>query len=223
MKTRKSDIPLIQLLESSEKDDLFAELLEANHGECHTHLLCNKGSLSFRFNDQEMTCKAGEFLFWFADSKLDEITGSESFSAQVLFVERDFLTDNVPDQRWGIDALLYSRKNPVKQINKEDKERIKRNFAALHNRFAEIDHRFYDEALKLQMRIFILEMWHTFANAYERHKHSLLTGTLYEQFIQLVQAHCKQEREVQYYASRLNITAKYLNQICKQIQHMRAW
>jgi AraC-like DNA-binding protein len=66
------------------------------------------------------------------------------------------------------------------------------------------------------MQLFILEMWHTFANEYEHRKRTLESGSLYERFMQLVQEHCMKEREVQFYASRLHITAKYLNYICKQ-------
>ena len=65
------------------------------------------------------------------------------------------------------------------------------------------------------MRLFILEMWHTFANEYEQRKHSLQTGTLYERFIQLLQRYCMQHREVQFFSKELNITPKYLNHLCK--------
>ena len=65
------------------------------------------------------------------------------------------------------------------------------------------------------MRLFILEMWHTFVNEYERRKRSLQTGTLYEWFRQLVQDRCMKEREVKFYANQLNISDKYLNVISK--------
>ena len=68
---------------------------------------------------------------------------------------------------------------------------------------------------KWQMQLFILEMWHTFANEYEQRKHSLQTGTLYERFIKLLQEHCLKHREVQFYSNELNITPKYLNHLCK--------
>jgi AraC-like DNA-binding protein len=90
------------------------------------------------------------------------------------------------------------------------------NFQLLYDKFLETEHRFYNEALKLQMQLFILEMWHTFANEYEHRKRTLQSGTLYERFMQLIQEHCMQEREVQFYAKQLHITAKYLNYISKQ-------
>ena len=106
---------------------------------------------------------------------------------------------------------------PIKQLNeKNDRQRVLSNFKWLHERFQDREHRFYEEVLKLQMRLFILEMWHTFANEYERRKRTLQSGSLYERFVHLVQEHCMAEREVRYYANKLNVTPKYLNFVCKQ-------
>ncbi|MCJ8167139.1 helix-turn-helix domain-containing protein [Pontibacter sp. E15-1] len=163
-----------------------------------------------------MECKRGEFLFWFAGSRLSDLQPSKGFKATVLLVEKDFLNNNMPDQSWSINALLHSRVYPVKTLHgKNDRQRILSNFKWLHDRFSETDHRFYEEALSLQMQLFILDMWHIFANEYERRRHSLQTGTLYERFMQLAQEHCMTEREVQFYSNQLNITPKYLNLVCK--------
>ena len=77
------------------------------------------------------------------------------------------------------------------------------------------DNRFYDEILKLQMQLFILEMWDIFMDQLERHNRTLQSGTLYERFVHLLELHCMKNREVQFYSDQLHITAKYLNQICK--------
>jgi AraC-like DNA-binding protein len=183
----------------------------------HTHLLCHRGSISFLFNNKKMKCKGGEFLFWFAESQLKDLVFSSTYKATVLLVEKHFLYDNIPDQSWSIDAILHSRQYPIKQLNeKNDMQRVLSNFRMLHDRFQDREHRFYEEVLKLQMRLFILEMWHTFANEYERRKRTLQSGSLYERFVHLVQEHCMAEREVRYYANKLSVTPKYLNFVCKQ-------
>ncbi|KAA9326037.1 helix-turn-helix domain-containing protein [Adhaeribacter soli] len=206
-------IPKVILLEVSGKHD-FPDHFQNLY---HTHLFCRQGSITFTFNDQEMVCKRGEFLFWFAGSSITDLQFSKSFKATVLLVEKDLLNNNIPDQGWSINALLHSRVYPVKTIHAEtDKQKILANFKWLNDRFLETEHRFYYEALNLQMQLFILDMWHIFANEYERRKHSLQTGTLYERFIQLAQEHCTTEREVQFYSNQLHITSKYLNQICKR-------
>lgn len=213
MNSKEEKSPRVILLKLSTIKD-FPNGFKENY---HTHLLCHRGSLTFSFNDNKMKCKSGEFVFWFADSKLSDIQFSKGFKATVLFVEKQFLYDNVPDQNLSIDATLHSRQYPVLQLNDpNDKQRVLANFQLLHDKFQDKEHRFYEEALRLQMRLFILEMWHTFTKEFELRKRSLQTGTLYERFMHLVQEYCMKEREVQFYANQLHVTAKYLNYISKQ-------
>ncbi len=212
-------MPKVILLVISDKED-FPDQFERLY---HTHLFCHRGSIRFMFNDQLLECERGQFLFWFAESRLSGLQLSKSFKATVLLVEKDFLNTNMPDQGWSINALLHSRVYPVKTLHgKNDRQKILSNFKWLRDRAAETDHRFYHEALNLQMQLFILDMWHIFANEYERRKHTLQTGTLYERFMQLAQEHCLTEREVQFYSDQLNITSKYLSQICKKASGVTA-
>jgi len=213
-KNQKIDnLPRIVMLDVSKKKD-FPRDFVANY---HTHLICHRGKIDFIFNEIKMSCKSNEFLFWFAKSNLKSLSFSKGFSATILLVENKFLMNNIPDQSWGIDAELHSRQYPVKQLeNREDQRRVLSNFQLLNAKFLDVDHHFYKEALKLQMKLFILEMWHTFVNEYKRRKRSLQSGTLYERFRQLVQDCCMKEREVKFYANQLNISEKYLNVISKQ-------
>lgn len=158
-------VKLLKIKKESDLPDIFFRLY-------HTHLYCHSGTIKFLFNDLEMECKGGQFLFWFAGSLLSGLHFSKNFRATVLLVEKNFLMDNVPDQGWSINAQLHSRVFPVKIIhNNHDRLRIIDNFKRLNERFLDFDHRFYEEGLKLQMQLFILEMWHTFANEYEQRKH----------------------------------------------------
>ncbi len=213
MKPTNTIEPCIILIEMSKEIQLPIDFNKYYH----THLFCHQGSISFWFNNLEMQCKSGEFLFWFAESRLKDLVCSRAFKATALLVENHFLYDNIPDQSWSIDAILHSRQYPVKQLNDmNDRQRVLSNFRWLHDKFLDREHRFYEEVLKLQMRLFILDMWHTFANEYERRKRTLQSGSLYERFVHLVQEHCMTEREVRFYADKLNVTPKYLNYVSKQ-------
>lgn len=182
----------------------------------HTHIYCQRGNAEFRFNDQIFHCKTGEFIFWLAGSEVSDLFLSENFLAMVLFIEKKFLLDNLPNQNLSIDSIVYHKENPILHPDdKNDKKKILVNFQMLNNRYLETEHRFYDEVLKLQIQLFVLEMWNIFANQLDRRRRSLQAGTLYERFLQLVEDNCMKEREVQYYSNRLNVSPKYLNQICK--------
>ena len=123
-----------------------------------------------------------------------------------------------------VDTLNDFKKNEIRidylketqnVILSLEKEKILTNFKQINDRFLETNHRFYEEVLKLQTQIFILEMWNLFANEYEKRKHSLQTGNQYEHFISLLQEHCLQHREVKFYSDLLNISPKYLNYLSK--------
>lgn len=210
---KNEEFPRILMLKISDLKDFPKDF----HTNYHTHLLCQKGHITFLFNDVKMTCKRNEFVFWFANSRLTDLQVSKGLKATALLVEKNFLYDNVPDQNFSIDAVLHSRQYPLRDLrDKVRRQRVLANFEALNVRFQDKEHRFYEEALKLQMSLFIFDMWHISADEYELRKRSLQTGTLFERFMSLVQEHCMKEREVQFYANRLHITAKYLNAVSKQ-------
>ena len=116
----------------------------------HTHILCSRGSVKFIFNNKWYSAKAGEFVFWFAYSQMTRLSFSKNFKGHVLFVERDFLDNNIPDQSWSIDVILHSRANPVLHLHdKNDKMKIVLNFSLLHDKYLEREHLFYNEILHL--------------------------------------------------------------------------
>lgn len=181
----------------------------------HTHIYCQSGSVKFTFNGQKHQCKKGEFIFWLAGLAVSDLSFSANFKATLLFVDSDLLITNLPSANASIDSIIHSKENPILHPDKDDKEKILKNFQLLYDKSQETNHRFFEEVLKLQMQLFILEMWHIFEDELDRQKRSLQSGTLYEQFMQLVQEHCMKKREVQFYSDKLNITPKYLNYICK--------
>ncbi|RYY54493.1 MAG: AraC family transcriptional regulator [Chitinophagaceae bacterium] len=182
----------------------------------HTHIMCSRGHMDFTFNDKRYTAKAGEFVFWFAHSNVSGVSFSKNFKADVLFVEGSFLDVNVPDQGWSIDVTLHSRANPVLHLQEKDKSKVLANFTSLHARYLEKDHLFYGEIMPMQMQLFLFDMWSVFAKEFERRKRTVESGSLYEQFMHLLQEYCMTEREVQFYADHMHITAKHLNFVCKQ-------
>lgn len=181
----------------------------------HTHIYCQSGMIKFVFNGQQFKCKKGEFIFWLAGLPVSELSFSTNFKASFLFLESHLLTSNLPSAKVSIDSYIHSKETPILHPDQKDKERILKNFQLLFDKSQETNHRFFEEALKLQVQLFILEMWHVFEGEIDRHKRRLQSGTLYERFIVAVQENCIKEREVQFYSDQLNITAKHLNYICK--------
>jgi len=197
------------------KPPLKVQFPEDFQNRFHTHIYCQSGWIKFVFDGRKFHCKKGEFIFWLAGLPISELSVSTNFKATILFVDKDLLTTSLPSATVSIDSYIHARENPILHPDKRDREKILRNFELLYDKSVEINHRFYKEALKLQMQLFLFEMWHIFEDELDRRKRSLQSGSLYERFVQLVQEHCMNKREVQFYSDRLNITPKYLNSICK--------
>ena len=207
----KTGKPLIILLKASGSEEFPKDFQKIYH----THIYCLQGNTRFIFNDRPFECKQGDFIFWLADNAVSGLSFSKNFKATILFVDKQLLSDNFPNLNTATDAIIHHRVNPILHPDKINKERILNNFQSLYTKSLEANNRFYDEILKLQMQLFILEMWDIFMDQLERRNRTMQSGTLYERFINLLEVHCMKNREVQFYSDQLHITAKYLNQICK--------
>lgn len=207
----KTGKPLIILLKASGSEEFPKDFQKIYH----THIYCLQGNTRFIFNDRPFECKQGDFIFWLADNAVSGLSFSKNFKATILFVDKQLLSDNFPNLNTATDAIIHHRVNPILHPDKINKERILKNFQSLYSKSLEANNRFYDEILKLQMQLFILEMWDIFMDQLERRNRTMQSGSLYERFINLLEVHCMKNREVQFYSDQLHITAKYLNQICK--------
>lgn len=216
---KKDETPKVQLFESSGEIEFPEGFLK----HYHTHIYCHSGTMSFTFKGRTLKGTAREFVFWYAHSAVSNLHFTNNFTATVLLVEEEFLNSNLPDLSWSIDVLVHTRDHPVLHFNeKKNKQKVLSNFKLLYEKYLEKDHTFFEEATNTQMRLFTLEMWHVFAAEFERNKRTLESGSIYEQFIHLVQQNCLTEREVQFYADKLHITPKHLNFVCKQNTNITA-
>lgn len=197
-------------------DALFWDsFLSDTNNKYNTHLLLESGSFNFLMNDQSHECVDGDFLFWFAGSSLNFQFTSKNCRATLLLIEKDFLSANIPDVNWFVDAFIYSTRFPVKKVNAQEYKSIYLNFNILKEAAAKVDHTFFGDILNLKTKIFVLEMWHLFSNLYNRKPRTLNSGTLFERFVHLLSMNSLTEREVRFYADKLNVTPKHLNHICK--------
>ena len=136
----------------------IAQFPENFQTQFHTHIYCQSGTVKFSFNGRQFHCKKGEFIFWLAGLYISDLLFSSNFKATILFVEKDLLTTNLPSANASIDSYIHSKENPILHPDKDDKERILKNFQLLYDKSQETNHRFYEEILKLQMQVFLLEM-----------------------------------------------------------------
>lgn len=181
-----------------------------------THILCRKGTAAFRIEKKSYAIERNDIVILLPYSDINDLKCSRDFKAACLFVSFDLMSKNNPDIGWGIKGFLFSKENPVVSLSDLDTKKCLNNFKLLQEKYENDEHRFRNEIVNLQLQMFVMEMWNIFSKEIERRTISNQKGSLFERFLQLVQQHCMEEREVEFYAGKLFITPKYLTEVCKK-------
>jgi AraC-like DNA-binding protein len=181
-----------------------------------SHILCTGGTARFRLENKSYQIKKNDIVIGLPSGGINDLTYSKNFKATCLFVSFDLLSKNNPDIGWGIKAYLFSKETPVVHLSETDVERCLTNFKLLNEKYNDDLHRFRKEIVNLQLQMFVMEMWNIFSREIEKRNINNQKGSLFERFLQLIQEHCMEEREVRFYADKLFITSKYLTEVCKK-------
>lgn len=205
-----------------DKDILVAEGLGKDHKlsnftrDYFTHILCQEGIGQFQLEGKMYQIQKNDMVIWLPSSLVDGVMFSPDFKATYFFVSFDLMSKNNPDIGWAIKGFLFSKENPVMSLNDSDFEKCHRNFISIKEKFEDRSHLFWTEIVNLQLQTFVMEIWNLFADQMERRFNSTEKSSLFERFLQLVQKHCLEHREVEFYSDLLAITPKYLTEVCKK-------
>ncbi len=181
-----------------------------------THILCHQGKGRFRMENKRYQMEKNDFVIGLPAVGIYELKCSRDFKATCLFVSFDLMSKNNPDIGWGIKAYLFTKEHPLVHLSELDAEKCLYNFKLLETKYQDDKHRFRKEIANLQLQMFVMDMWNIYSNEIEKRIVSNQKGSLFERFLQLVQEHCMEEREVDFYAAKLFISSKYLTEVCKK-------
>lgn len=193
-----------------------AEMLTDHLQDYFTHILCHSGTAQFRLENQLYQIKPNDIVIGLPAIGIKDPKCSRDFKATCLLVSYELMSKNNPDIGWGIKGYLFSKENPVVPLSEADRDKCRHNFQLLREKQEDETHRFREELVNLQLQMFIMEMWNIFAQEIDKRSINNQKGSLFERFLQLVQEHCMEEREVDFYAEKLCITPKYLTEVCKK-------
>lgn len=182
-----------------------------------THILCQGGRGQFQLGNKTYQIVQNDIAIWLPSAKVTDLLFTPDFEATILLVSYKTMSMNNPDTVWGIKGYLFSKENPVVSLSEEDKARCYTNFMLLKEKDENTRHRFKKEILNCQIQLFIMDMWDIFSNEIERRLTShQQRGSVFERFLLLVQEHCMEHRELDFYSGKLFITSKYLTELCKK-------
>lgn len=143
---------------------------------------------------------------------------SKDFKGKLLVVSRYFLDECNPAKR-SLANYMQLKKNPCTTFEPEETELINEQIELLRKKIKNRSHFFQKEVMQNAFVGFLLEV----ANILMGKKDGMLVPVLsrkeelFEQFLQLLFEHCKEQHVVTFYAEKLFITPQYLSLILKEL------
>ncbi|WP_370174720.1 AraC family transcriptional regulator [Leeuwenhoekiella palythoae] len=193
-----------------------ADFLKENGHNYFIHILCLTGNAILRIDETEYFLSSNALAIVLPHLKVEILNASPTFEVKILYISFELMSLNNPDISWGIKAYLYSKENPVIQLEEHQVQVCLSFLFDLHERSQNHIHTFRKQVLNLHIQLFIYEMWHIFSTVIQQQTAQTDKRSLFQRFLQLVEYHCMEQREVRFYANLLFITPKYLSELCKK-------
>lgn len=178
-------------------------------------IMCYEGDALLDTNMQEHHLRKGDCLCMGNVLYKNTIRMSNDFRAVVVISMASFAFNSIVGIPTGFMESIYTK--PKVNIDDSNMLAIITNYldSLVRLQHTQLGSR-HKEVVALTFRSLILIMAMLRGNSENMSKFVYGQGDVYfRNFIDLIEKHVKKEHEVSFYANKLNITAKYLSEVCK--------
>ncbi|MDR2927705.1 MAG: hypothetical protein LBV41_05850 [Cytophagaceae bacterium] len=178
-------------------------------------ITCTKGSMECFINLKHVKAVAPCFIVFLPDQIVEHKSASDDFEGYRIIMSKNFGNSLLPNGHEQLKLYLSLRHKPVINLNREELKVIiasynmlKKNIRAKENTYS------MEVARHLTLALF----YGTGFSILKQNNDKKLTHyeILTEKFIQLVQTHYKQLRNIEFYANKLCLTSKHLTRVIKE-------
>ncbi|MBR5907376.1 MAG: AraC family transcriptional regulator [Bacteroidales bacterium] len=198
-------------------------MMEPELASYFTHAFCTCGKCEVTFNGQVFTMSEGDCMIIVANRLVSRIVPSKDFKVTAIYVEESFLRASTPHSNYGTRGGLSLYINPIMKLTEEERVICRRGFENVCYRM-EHPHRFFhaDEMMTALQQLFI-DFYECHSRIEGEAEISSQAALVMRNFVELLEkGDYKQNREVSYYADKLNVTPKYLSEVCKKVSGFSA-
>ena len=208
---------------------------EANSEELrHTcmHLLCTAGEGSFVFNERCYHIVKNDLVVIPNPTKMKNLAAHADLQVEWFAADYKFLQNLLPSNNYSIGGSISLNQDPVVPLTEEQATHILEDFRRLQEQATHIleDFRrlqgrmddnhlqFYDELMGSLCLTLIYDIFEAHAQREATDSHTDRTAYIVKQLMALLATGISRtERDVSYYAERLNVSPKYLSATIKRI------
>lgn len=179
-------------------------------------IICMKGRMNFNANDQPMSIHEGDLLVSASYVILDNYMFSSDFECKVLCLSDDIIQELLRQNiiHWNLGAL--EDRTRVMPLSKMERDQIVYYYELLRYKLDHPDRPYSTQVIRSIMQAVLYDICATMDEQQNtQHPDRRTRGkVIFDSFLRMLSAAEVKRQPVSAYASKLNITPKYLTMIC---------
>lgn len=181
-------------------------------------ILCTAGNGELSVNNRRLAIQQGDLLVCTSGDTIEGHHRTDNFKAVGFYLSKEFF-DELSSMPLGIvNARVYIQEHPLLHINEHAANIFIQYYNLIHSKLAtENPVKHHKLVTDLLLQAFMYEFHDTLEENAEKLPVFKFTSAdnIYKNFVELVLQTYPKPRSVEWYASKLNVTAKYLSSVTK--------
>lgn len=182
------------------------------------------GTVKAKINGKNMEYRANEIFLLTDDTKLSALKVSKACVGYLIRFSRRFVENIVVDVEDYMSVYMTFRSHQHFLISDESAHRLHDVAALLSNVISAEQGQYRDKIINSLFTTCFYTL-SSILEVYSQDKpvvHTLRSGELLHEFMDMLSKECGKERSVEYYAKQLGITPKYLSIVCRKHMNRNA-
>ncbi|MCR4917005.1 MAG: helix-turn-helix domain-containing protein, partial [Prevotella sp.] len=182
------------------------------------HLLCLAGEGSLVFNEHCYHIAKNDLVVIPMPDRVKNLAAHPDLKVEWFAADYKFLQSLLPSNNYSIGGSISLNQDPVISLTDEQAQHLLNDFHRLRDRMDELHHQFYRELMGSLCLTMMYDIFDTHAQRDATGTHTDRTAYIVKQLLAILSTGISQkEREVSYYAERLNVSPKYLSETVRRM------
>lgn len=182
------------------------------------HLLCLAGEGSFVFNERCYHFVKNDLIVVPMPNRISNLSAHIDLQVEWFAASNTFLQNLLPSNNYSIGGSISLNQNPIIKLSNEQARNLLDDFHRLRDRMNDCNLLFYKELMGSLCLTMMYDIFEAHAQREATDAHSDRTAYIVKQLMALLATGISRtERNVSYYAKRLNVSPKYLSATIKRM------
>lgn len=182
------------------------------------HLICTAGEGSFVYNGHDCHIVQNDLAVIPMPARVSGIVAQPGMQVEWFAADYNYLQSLLPSNNYGIGGSISLNNDPIISLTGEQAAIILTDFRRIRDRMGDRHLLFYNELMGSLCLTMMYDIFDPHAQRDASEPHSNRTAYIVKQLMDLLSTGiCRTERDVRYYAKRLNVSSKYLSATVKRV------